>query len=902
MHVLYSRRFVRIAALVGLAFVFGIGLDPATPAGPSASAQTTPGPELVPIDIELRSESTGPTEGTLAVRVHAPRFGRARYPDGAPVIIWLLGGFEVKGINHGLTESVDDVICITFIYPGGEDPWSGRSSDGSYDYRGENCIAALRDVILYATGRLRDTEGRTIDEIVSVPVLHDNIGLIGESNGGNILTAVAALHGEELAGHLRYLIQWETPVSSQIATRDLGRVWLKPGTGQGDYWNPRYLGYDPLVLRVDYSDLTYDPTQDVYPVLHDGNGDGRYTTVRDLHRDVAVPDLNLDGILDRTEDFPLDTYPVDDDRVTYSRPVMSVLAERGLFDGRWPENLVSLEEAEAYWDLRESVRLAETATAKIPDLAAMVLCNARDHVQAMPEKPHVRQAFDSWDAHGAWVRINPSLEYLAAVEPALAGRALPDLPANTPPVDWTDHTSYAIPVDVPKPIYQLAGIYQMADRVHDASPAEPDGASVEPSAQSLMTFVESEGIGRIAVSIRPPSETRYPDGAPVVVNVSGFFTASSGFDDQLDPDALGAIYVTYLWPGKTDPRTGIASEGTFDYGGPDCLAALRDVVRFATGEIPDVDGRTLDGIVDVPVLYEVSGLYAFSHSGIVATNVLALLGEDLQLVRFFVGRENPTIDPMYPLEPGHWDDETGRPVHNPFYEPTGYTPTSIEIDYSTVYWSEEHGRPAFRSASEGGADYVCSSKHPTMWGKDYWSTGLLQALLDNGALNRETWPANLATPEEAAANWPFRTTVDNYPRLAEVLPDLKVMLVFAADDHVQTAIDKPHVHQAYDGFHESARLWCRLNPDRAYVEALVGRGSGSAIPDNPANREPATWMAVRSWGYQKPGGVNTNVLVPLAAVAEMCDRTYYDRWEPDLDAVLYPLSTSFGPVGQEHAE
>jgi hypothetical protein len=411
----------------------------------------------------------------------------------------------------------------------------------------------------------------------------------------------------------------------------------------------------------------------------------------------------------------------------------------------------------------------------------------------------------------------------------------------------------------------------------------PEGTNV--------TYITSEGIGRIAVAVRSPSAPRYDEGSPIIVNVSGFFTSSSGFKYELDPDALGAIYVTYLWPGKTDARTGIVSEGTYDYGGPDCLAALRDVVRFATGETADIDGRTIDAFVDAPVLYGVAGLYAFSHSGIAATNLLALHGEDLQRVDFFVGRENPTINALYPLEPGYWDDDSGRPVHNPFYDPTGYTPSSISIDYSTVYWLQDaeypEGRPAFRTASEGGEDFICSFKHPQMYGKDYWSTDLLQALLDNGSLTRETWPETLATPEEAAANWPFRETVENYPRLAQVLPDLKVMLVFASADHVQTAIDKPHIHQAYDGFRHAAGLWCRLNPDRAYVDAFIGNtGSGEAIPDNPANREPATWMAIRSWGYARPSSVNTNVLVPLAAVAEMCDRTYHDRWEPNLDTVL----------------
>ena len=405
-----------------------------------------------------------------------------------------------------------------------------------------------------------------------------------------------------------------------------------------------------------------------------------------------------------------------------------------------------------------------------------------------------------------------------------------------------------------------------------------------PDLGGWISFVESPGIGRIAVHVQQPQVPRYPEGAPVIVNVSGFFTSSSGFDFEWEPDVLGVIYITYLWPGKRDVRTGLASTGVFDYGGPTCLAALRDVIRFATGLSPNVSGAYLHDIIDTVPLYDVTGLYAFSHSGIAATNVLSLHGEALPRVTFFVGRENPTIDATYPLEPGYWGDD-GRAIVNPFYDPAGYTPTSIAIDYSTVYWSEQVGRPAF-AVEEGLADYICSFKHPTMWGKDYWSTDLLQALLDNGALTRETWPETLATPEEAATHWPYRTTVDNYPRLADVLPDLKVMLVFASDDHVQVAADKPHIHQAYDGFRKGAELWVRLNPDRSYVESFVGAGTATAIPDNVANTEPSTWLMSRAWGYPSPPA-SLNMLVPLAAVAEMCDRTVSSVWANDLTSLLY---------------
>jgi len=108
------------------------------------------------------------------------------------------------------------------------------------------------------------------------------------------------------------------------------------------------------------------------------------------------------------------------------------------------------------------------------------------------------------------------------------------------------------------------------------------------------------------------------------------------------------------------------------------------------------------------------------------------------------------------------------------------------------------------------------------------------------------------------------------------------MLVFASVDHVQVAVDKPHIHQAYDGFHHTAGQWCRLNPDPVYVENLAG--PGNAFPDNAANTEPSDWMNARAWGYRAPQGSHLNT---LAAVAEMVDRVRANNWEQSLSRVLF---------------
>jgi hypothetical protein len=438
-------------------------------------------PPLGTVDVDLPSLSTGSESGTLAVRVQSPQAGYARYPDGAPVIIWLPGGFELKGLAHELPPQADDVIIVTFGFPGDPVPNAAVSSDGEYDYRGERSIQALRDIVLYAAGELQDSEGSTIDEVVRVDVLHDNVGLIGVSNGGNIIVAVAALHGSDLSGRLRYLIQWETPVSSQIATRDFGRVWMKPSAQQGDFFNPRYGGYGPLLFPVDYSDLAYDPSQQFYPLFHDGNGDGLYSTVQDPASGRPTPDLDGDGALGPDEDFPLDTYP-DGELVVYSRPVMHALVAGQVLPGGWVPGIVTPERADAYWDIRESVRLYHRALAGIPDLEGMVLCSVEDHVQSAPDKPHIRQAFEGWHENGGWVQINPSPAYVLEVDSGLEGST--NLPANdpgSPPGDWADAAGYAMPEEVVDGIYQLAAVYEMADRAHEGG--SPSDASDEgPSA------------------------------------------------------------------------------------------------------------------------------------------------------------------------------------------------------------------------------------------------------------------------------------------------------------------------------------------------------------------------------------------------------------------------------------
>jgi hypothetical protein len=426
---------------------------------------------------------------------------------------------------------------------------------------------------------------------------------------------------------------------------------------------------------------------------------------------------------------------------------------------------------------------------------------------------------------------------------------------------------------------------------------DPDAPISKASpGEIIITQIECAENGSIAVRIDLPLKPRYGESAPIVVVASTWFVekynnSETDFHLEYNPVEMGAIAISHLWPGKIDPNSGIHSEGTYDFGGPDSLAALRDTLRFSLGEIPDINGQYLHDLITLEPLYNNVGMFASSHAGVVATNVMAYHGETFTGLQYFVGRENPTMVEMYPLEIGHFDDRHRR-VLNPYYDHQGYSPTNIAVDYAQLNWVQStafpEGRPVFEDPS--GEDYVLDDKGPKIAGRRFFSPALTQALLQNGVFTLANWPSDLATPQMSADFWPYRTPIDNYEAIGMKLPHLRVMLTFAEFDHVQAAPDKPHIRQAYDGFRKRAALWTRLNCDLAYVQRQIHPSATINIgfPDNPANREPRNWFEqAENWGFAgKLAGELTARSVPLAGVAEMADRVQTDDWSPNLDSIL----------------
>jgi len=444
-------------------------------------------------------------------------------------------------------------------------------------------------------------------------------------------------------------------------------------------------------------------------------------------------------------------------------------------------------------------------------------------------------------------------------------------------------------------------------------PASPFRGNIET------TYIKSDGSsGNIAVMVASPKTKRYTEGAGVVLVMPPLFSNVEGFMRDPDVASIGLVQVSFLWPGEKDTGAGVESKGEFDHGGPDSIRVLRDVIRFAGGRLADINGRYIFGLASVPPLTEEVGLYAFGDAGMAAVKALSLYGDQFQGLQYYVGRENPTIDILACNETGYYD-AAGKPIYNPFYlYPASYSFSSLTLNYTNLHWDPAYtstlpktaGRPYLDLDGNGiisAGDYIFEGQPPNISGKRYYSIALTQALLDSGVLSLASWPPDLATPAEVSDFWQFLQGAGRFAAIQNesIVQNLKVMLVFAREDHAQVALDKPHIHQAYQGFRFEAKLWVRLNPDRAYVQDILQKqtttnaGTPSVtvttspildFPDNPANTQPDDWVKIGD--YATPGQGAAMQLVPLAAVAEMADRAHTGLWDENIGQVFYNYTTS----------
>lgn len=426
--------------LVGAVLVVGLIAKGACP---------TVQPERVPggwTTVAWIPSEAAPDRG-IVVRLTYP--DRPRYEEGAAAVVEVFGADTTGSVDLSPRLAPDPYILrglvrVQFAFPGG-----GRlpfASGGAYDHRGPDSLRALRDVVRFLRGETQTTGGCTVKDLVPHPI--PQVGLIGLSNGGNTAVVALGLFGAEMA--VDWYVGWENPAGVQFTTVDLGS---RNGTNPAYIAGSGRLTDDGAQCDVDYTRLRWD-------AMARAQGGGPQG---DLGLGVLYHDLNENDRYDRG-DYALGAYMGTfhgQEKRVFSAHALEAAAARGLLDP-WPADVATLDEARAFWPLRDMSRYYRAALAGNPDLRVIVIGSVEDHVQGTPDYPHLVLQYQGWQEGGIrWVRLNPDAAYVAALAPGIQGA--PDNPAGVGVVHGGIFDLLA-PENVADPILQLAAVLELSDR------------------------------------------------------------------------------------------------------------------------------------------------------------------------------------------------------------------------------------------------------------------------------------------------------------------------------------------------------------------------------------------------------------------------------------------------------
>ncbi len=449
--------------------------------------------------------------------------------------------------------------------------------------------------------------------------------------------------------------------------------------------------------------------------------------------------------------------------------------------------------------------------------------------------------------------------------------------------------------------------------------AVPPETSAQPSPgakpfrpPSVVTQIPSAAGGDqgIAVGVLPPLRPRYASGAPVVIHVPGG-VATGGAEGRPEYAGLGLVEIRFAFPGGG--RGEAVSGGVYDYRGPNCVRALADVIRFATGRLADRQGRRLQDLIPrTTVLAQNVGLVGSSHGGNACGVVMATHGDEFPELAFYASMESPYGEGNVNIELGGRDQGL-----NPAYN----AQTGV-LDVSKLAWSSDlppgpprrwqdngfglRGALFFDLDGDGrfseAADYPANTFVQDLGqGPKAWYTPRLVRQAEQRKLYGDECPAHVPTLAESTEYWHWRDAAGSLGDAVRKCPNVAVIVYANERDHVQAAPDHPHILAQVEGFRQAEAKFVRLNPDRAYVECILASGgasSGQTPPRFPDNAAGSVWTRENIPNGLEPADWPMQPYMQ-AAVCELADRVQAGNWTDNLDAVLYPDAPRIAFLGRQ---
>jgi hypothetical protein len=394
----------------------------------------------------IASESAG--SGGLAVNVIYPL--KPRYKEGAPLTVVVPGGVESSGLEFSTHSAQSGFAEVRFAFPGGGK--QGFASGGVYDFRGPNCQAALRDVLLFASGKGKDIQGKTISELVPEKLDTKSVGIIGWSNGGNTAVITLAKFADQLK-FVNWLVFYETP---------LGSIFYPPalGSAQDLIQNRHYHQGSAATghVLVDYRKLCWQPTGQRNPGAHKKIGQPEIPGV-------VFFDENGNKQWDEEIEFAL-PYSMDAamNKQIYPPTVTQSLARLKVFPDGWPKTVANVAQSEKYFQDRDGSLYINDLAKQMPNLFVCIFASVLDHLQRQPDHPHISLNYNAWLADKVrFVRLNPDPVYVGTVATMNRGTFVDNKPNAS--IDASTIEEFLEPEGlIPDYVYVEAAAAELADR------------------------------------------------------------------------------------------------------------------------------------------------------------------------------------------------------------------------------------------------------------------------------------------------------------------------------------------------------------------------------------------------------------------------------------------------------
>ena len=378
-------------------------------------------------------------EQTIVAQIFGPA-GLGRYPDGAPVAVYIHGAWSTNGVpldesrshlNPGL-----GVIQLYLNLPGGQ---SGSDYDapGTNDRRGAVAREAVAVALQYADDTRTDTDGCRLSERLHTP-LSGQIALAGYSNGGNLAWSTLGDHTLDLP-EVSGVATYETPASSQFIVVESGTI---------ENPSPVYiegacaLEDGGILCDYDYTGLAFDIDAEDGVLFIDEESDEKFNT----------GDFRLAGVQHES-------------RWYHSSPARQAAIDQGVaLSGRaTPEDTV------AFWREREAPQQMPAAVERFPQIAGIATGSELDHVlTGAIDHPHITGMIAAMEAAGVrWFRLHPDRAYTTLV--SRSGEEFPEYPAGS---SFAVGQAVALLPQIPAAHgedYLTAAIIELLDRAHDST-------------------------------------------------------------------------------------------------------------------------------------------------------------------------------------------------------------------------------------------------------------------------------------------------------------------------------------------------------------------------------------------------------------------------------------------------